>query len=70
MNVTNVIHQLLYMVFTAILITIGISVIFGRKPEIHETLALLFLGWVGCFIIAKLILYLGARAEKVIPQTP
>lgn len=40
----------------ALIITVGLNVIPGRDPEVHETLLLLGLGWLGMWLAAKKIM--------------
>jgi len=68
LNVERVLQSLLYILFTAGLLTIGLSAFVGRKPEFHETVVILVFFWLLAWIIARILMYLGGREKTPIPS--
>jgi len=68
MNVERILQSLLYIIFTAGLITLGLSALFGRKPEFHETVVILVFFWILAWIIARILMWLGGREKTPIPS--
>ena len=69
-SVKGIIQALLNIVIVAVLMTGGMILLLGRKPDLPETIVILVITWAATWIAAIILVRLGARATDVAPSIP
>ena len=69
-SVKGIIQALLNIVIVAVLMTGGMILILGRKPDLPETIAILAITWAATWIAAIILVRLGGKAKGEMSPIP
>ncbi|MDH5686276.1 MAG: hypothetical protein OEZ48_00195 [Candidatus Bathyarchaeota archaeon] len=64
-SVKGIIQALLNIVIVAVLMTGGMVLLLGRKPDLPETIVILMITWAATWIAAIILVRFGGKAKDV-----